>query len=647
MATTWYVDFEGGNDANAGTSFATRKKTITAVTPVAGDSVRIMASTDPTSIGSATWNNLSKTVTIPSGLVASIHDGSTAWTASANVTTTASTTRKEGGNSASMAIAAAFTTGLVAYKTITLTDYSIYKQVSFWVRATAAVASGALEIRLCSDTVGAVTVNTIPVPQIANTAAWHPVTYDTTAALGASIQSVALFANTDPGTVTVLLDNIIACRDSTSSDSITLTTLIGKNTSGETFYGIQSIVGTTVLLDEDPNSQATVGQGYAGTTELVTTYIRKVSEIPFGTTADQLVVNTTGTAASPIDYSGGWNRTDMSTQTGESWVSGVHGQSNGLSFTNKSFITVSKLRCSRFGSGFTMAGTSNNNSFTDIVGNNCKANGFTTTVVTIGTITVSGHTGNNCGTTGMDVDGSYIILSSLVANNNGTTGVRCNMRQGLLTTVTCKNNGSQGVFFSSASETKIYNLITASNGTNGVTNTGNINYLVNASIAESSEVASASSFQNYIVRSHKHDNTTDNHMIFTDGGLISSETGADRRTASGMAWKFSPTSTNRSVTYPLMLDGIKIACAASTAVSVFIWVKRSNTALTARLFLRGGQINGAPSDVSASASGIANVYEQLTISFTPTEAGVVDVELQAYGGTTFNAWFDDMTISQV
>ena len=56
---TYYIDFDGGNDASAGTSFATRWKTITlgatAVRIAPGDEIRIMASPDPTSIGSATW----------------------------------------------------------------------------------------------------------------------------------------------------------------------------------------------------------------------------------------------------------------------------------------------------------------------------------------------------------------------------------------------------------------------------------------------------------------------------------------------------------------------------------------------------------------------------------------------------------------
>jgi hypothetical protein len=56
---TFYLDQDGGNDANNGTTFALRWKTITngatAGRLAVGDTIRIMASPDPTSLGNATW----------------------------------------------------------------------------------------------------------------------------------------------------------------------------------------------------------------------------------------------------------------------------------------------------------------------------------------------------------------------------------------------------------------------------------------------------------------------------------------------------------------------------------------------------------------------------------------------------------------
>lgn len=56
MATR-YVDFQNGDDANDGLSFANRKKTITSAcqNSLPGDDVRVMKSSDPVSVGNCTW----------------------------------------------------------------------------------------------------------------------------------------------------------------------------------------------------------------------------------------------------------------------------------------------------------------------------------------------------------------------------------------------------------------------------------------------------------------------------------------------------------------------------------------------------------------------------------------------------------------
>ena len=53
---TYYIDLENGNDSNNGTSFANRRKTIESFgsNDAAGDEYRVMASPDPTLIGSCT-----------------------------------------------------------------------------------------------------------------------------------------------------------------------------------------------------------------------------------------------------------------------------------------------------------------------------------------------------------------------------------------------------------------------------------------------------------------------------------------------------------------------------------------------------------------------------------------------------------------
>ena len=75
--------------------------------------------------------------------------------------------------------------------------------------------------------------------------------------------------------------------------------------------------------------------------------------------------------------------------------------------------------------------------------------------------------------------------------------------------------------------------------------------------------------------------------------------------------------------------------------------KTHATNITGKLVCRGGQITGVSSDVVATKADDADTWEELTIQFTPTEAGVVEIEAWAYGGTTDSLYVDDMTISQV
>lgn len=92
-----------------------------------------------------------------------------------------------------------------------------------------------------------------------------------------------------------------------------------------------------------------------------------------------------------------------------------------------------------------------------------------------------------------------------------------------------------------------------------------------------------------------------------------------------------------------------VACNASSLVTVKCWFYRSHANLVGTLKCRGGQIDGVSSDVTSSMTVGATTWEELTITFTPNEAGVVEIEALFYpndGVTTYSGYIDDMTISQ-
>ncbi|MDO8971756.1 MAG: hypothetical protein Q7U74_13770, partial [Saprospiraceae bacterium] len=284
--TIYHLHPGSGDDMNTGEDWENAWRTIRNGTwgiVVPGDIVKIAKSPDPVSIGNATWNNLSKTITLASALTANVDLCEAAWTASANVTATADgSVVKQGTYGAKLVVAAAFTTGKVAYHALgSAIDFSSYQQLSFWFVSSVYRAAGALKVCLCSDTTGDAIVDEFVIPEIASTqtSKFKCYTLNKGSSLGSAIQSVALYAITDPGTATFWIDNILAVQAASSANALSLTSLISKNTlatgGDEAWYPIQSINGTTVLLDNGTGTNANSGKGYYGNTETVTTYRRE------------------------------------------------------------------------------------------------------------------------------------------------------------------------------------------------------------------------------------------------------------------------------------------------------------------------------------------------------------------------------------
>ena len=812
---TYYLDYEGGNDANDGLSFANRWKTMTTgvtTTRIApGDTVRIMGSPDPTSLGiGATWTGeklrSSQTITgatnatpivctvsshgytsgttivingstgntaangvwevnvltsstfqlvgsagnaawVSGGTIRRINNrvvrlnsaltqniastgvgttGSTGafrntWTSAdaVNVTTTTSTSIvKEHYFSDSIAIGAGFATGVAAYYPLPTTlDLSAYQQVSFWIYQSAGTkgAAGACSLVLCSDTAGAVGVNTIDIPQLGILSYWHPITVNVGVALSSSVRSIAFKVNTDNAAQTFYLNNIIACKAASSPDSLTLTSLVGKGTTGETWYGIQSINGTRVILDNHTNSTPSLDiPGYfpmtgVGVTENVTTYKRETIKTVYGTAISTQVqtFTTSGTVGNLIRYEGGWDRTSMSTQNLETWFDGSNGVGYGIYNTAKSYVSLNRVAAVRYYGNFFFIGSisdmeipyipaANNSSEYGIYLNSSPTVGIQTSIgiTTIGAVNNNNDYALYCGGDRVYIDNVkvyncststntvsmssyyksdinnleifnsnsnyclYIISSNCkinyanVQSNSGYIffdGAR-NNTIGILTSV---NNGSYGIYFDSSTNNYINGGRTSGNS-QGLYYRGssNNNYFKNFTTNESTEVTHPDSGSNARLYSQNHDNTANNHVIFTDYGKISSETTV-RNTASGLSWKLQPTNTLRDQYYPLDFSLAKVAVNANSLVSVACSMRRTNTGLAMQLVVPGSSTIGAialagipTGGVIGSMTAAADTWERVSLSFTSTETGVVEIFAYAYGGSTYTGYVDDLSISQ-
>jgi hypothetical protein len=90
----------------------------------------------------------------------------------------------------------------------------------------------------------------------------------------------------------------------------------------------------------------------------------------------------------------------------------------------------------------------------------------------------------------------------------------------------------------------------------------------------------------------------------------------------------------------------KALVSANKEVTASVYVKRTGVSITSGIVCPKWQLEGIDEYVSATSPADIN-RNLVTINFTPTEAGVVEIYIWVYGaGTTYGAIFDDCSITQ-
>lgn len=144
----------------------------------------------------------------------------------------------------------------------------------------------------------------------------------------------------------------------------------------------------------------------------------------------------------------------------------------------------------------------------------------------------------------------------------------------------------------------------------------------------------------------KHGGNVNDHRIITRNCTIKTET-VVTHTGSGLSWNMSITlATYVNEHVPAMFQLAQVAFEASTLVTLKCWVRRDNLAMTPGIKVHGGYVNGIPDDIVTWHTAAIDTWQELTITFTPTEAGVIELYAVAYGAISVNSWWDDLTITQ-
>lgn len=172
--------------------------------------------------------------------------------------------------------------------------------------------------------------------------------------------------------------------------------------------------------------------------------------------------------------------------------------------------------------------------------------------------------------------------------------------------------------------------------------------MYNCTLASSNEISTLSnSLPNSVLRSHKHNASTAHKTFYFNGTVFSDQN--TRHTESGYAWKLAPSSVIYKLVFPgpYTSDTFGMAVVAGAAVTITAWVRKdsSYSGNAPRLVLVGGYIGGIPTDVVDSLSVGADTWEQLSVSGTPNEAGVVEWYVDC-DGTAGSVYVDDMAVSQ-
>jgi hypothetical protein len=622
--------------------------------------------------------------------------GRTAWVASSNATAALLTNGMNGSPSDSIGILLAFTTGKVAYKTVPNISLTGFTRLSFWANQPSGTSPGNnYTLRLCSDTIGNTLVAEVQFTTPQN-GVWTHFEFDLSAFsgnFGNNINSVGLYVTTDRGAQSLSLNNIIVSKPRTSADSISHATIISKSNSAVTdqeWYGIQGITEAGhLVLSPGFFTQIPTGNGmFYGTTESATIYKRE--PILIGNPATTVMTSSnSGTGAdNRVTISGGWDRTDMSTQTGETWVQRYGGTSNSIGLTlTGNWVKVEKICGARLSNLINISSGGQQGLEIYVPGCASVANVFTCpaplsiqngSYFELGYATSSNTSfswSNNDAVSFKELKVTSLVSGSIgVADKNTIGRIACAnqaIQAGDANTTIEITDGIYGcarpIFLNSiypTTVTRLGNVENTSTGLfgGGVAAVGDLR-VANGSITNAPHITNAvgrvflknvtttgittpTAFQTGFEGRRFPSTLSTDTGTFTRDGFWQKQTSVVR-TAGSSAWQISPTEFLLSAANPLVMPLGKVAVVADSPVTVSVWVRRTNTALTLKLVVPGGQVAGmSASPIEDSITASANTWEELTVSFTPTQSGVVEFEIDAFGGTTHSGYVDDLTVSQ-
>ena len=331
--------------------------------------------------------------------------------------------------------------------------------------------------------------------------------------------------------------------------------------------------------------------------------------------------------------------------------------------------TISSATCNSNTNTGIYCYTSNNNTISNAT---CNSNGYQG-------IYYYNSSNNTITSATCNSNNSYGIYYYSSSNNNSVSNATCNSNgsgicynasnNNLITAATCNSNGSYGIYYASSSSNNvissatcnsntygiyyttsssnntIYALSTTGNTTGGIYSDYSVNICHKATIAESTKVSMGTT--HYADHRQYINNLGGYSYIYGDYATANSQ--AATAGGTGKEWKFAITNAERGSKYPFYIPIARIAVGSTGKVTVKVYFKKSGTGIAGGLRCRVNQItwSDGTSDKTVACPNDTN-RNQVTLEFTPTEAGVVEIEAGAWyvSATDQTVIVDDITISQ-
>lgn len=445
----------------------------------------------------------------------------------------------------------------------------------------------------------------------------------------------------------------------------------------ESWYPINLINNKVVFFDYSPAHVFPASQlrGYQGDSETVDTWKRQPIRIgpvvsAVGTAWANGTIAEGGTEGNQLTYEGGWNRTDMSSQGkgGETWLDFGNGFGKMLvAASGKSYLTFKNINLTRGYTIYEVGGAAGSN-FPGIKFYSCHLSdcGTTSGIASIALNNSSFFQNfDYLEMLGCVVTNSYAYI--LYPNNFSTllnvSFKRCAVYNGWSTPTFytpkgatlydcwARNNVNFGFFCDSG--TKLIGCFGDNNSVGDVGYLGSVTGYDNLlsstveALPAGANASIAARLNTGTFSSGKHDNTLNNDIMFWDGGKATKQSSVTQP-GSGYAWKIDCLTTGRYADNPIYMPIARVAVNASAQVTVTAYVRRTNTNLTIKLVTPERQLAGMETKQSATITAAVDTWEQLTNTFTPTEAGVVEIGVEVYAttATTYSAYVDTVAISQ-